>query len=58
MMISATACAGTVELSVCSDTASIADNRLTISAPPPPPSNALGQRLKRVTHVLDKAAPE
>ena len=42
MMISATACAGTVELSVCSDTASIPDNRLTISAPPSPPSNALG----------------
>ena len=30
-----------VELSVCSDTASIADNRLTITRPPPP-SNALG----------------
>ena len=40
--ISATACAGTVELSMCSDTASIPDNRLTITAPPRPPLNSLG----------------
>ena len=33
MMASATACAGIFELSVCSDTASIPDNRLTITAP-------------------------